>query len=133
MKNESKESKKKKRENKPKPVKKPHFNIDESWNVIKIEHCFECPIFAVKSQEIFNILCENFPRNKIRLLCNESHIDGSRIEPRLGAFEISFAKSYRETFHLIWSGIEKGPPRREKFPSNVDDLVRQITKILVNI
>lgn len=105
--------------------------FDEDLSVIKIEHCVDCPIFAEKAEEIFKILCGNFPRNKFKLLLNKSGQDGKAIEPRFGAFEISFARNCKKTYHVIWSGIDKGPPRREKFPQNFDDLARQMRKIFV--
>lgn len=105
--------------------------FNENLSVIKIEHCLECPIFAEKAHEIFKILSEKFTRNKFHLLLNESEVDGAKIEPRDGAFEISFAKNCKQTYHVIWSGIGRGPPRREKFPANLDDLARQMQKILV--
>lgn len=118
-----------------KPKKKLEFfcddNLfDENLSVIKIEHCFECPIFAEKAQEIFKILSDRFPRNKFKLLMNVSEVDGKKFEPNYGAFEISFAKNCREVYHLIWSGIDKGPPRREKFPANLNELANKINKFL---
>jgi len=35
--------------------------------------------------------------------------------PRKGAFEFVLAKSDGSDI-LLWSGIDKGPPRKEKFP-----------------
>lgn len=105
--------------------------FDKTLSVIKIEYCLECPIFNEKAREFYIILSEKFPRNKFHLLLNESEFDGNKIDPRLGAFEISFARNFRDNYHLIWSGIEKGPPRREKFPHDLDQLFRQIRKILV--
>ena len=106
-------------------------SFDQALSIIKIEHCLECPIFGEKGHQIFKILSEKFTRNKFKLLLNESEIDGKKIEPRLGAFEVSFARNCKETYHLIWSGIDKGPPRREKFPKDFEQLTRQIQKILV--
>lgn len=105
--------------------------FDESLSVLKIEHCLECPIFGEKSQEIFKNLSEKFPKHKFKLLQNESEVDGKKFEPRFGSFEISFAKDCRQTYHLLWSGINKGPPRREKFPQDFDELTRKIQKLLV--
>lgn len=106
-------------------------NFDETLSVIKIEHCLECPIFMEKAIEIFKFVSEKFPRNKFKLLRNESEVDGSKIVPRFGAFEISFAKNCRMTYHLVWSGIKFGPPRRDKFPPDLEDLSRRIQKLLV--
>lgn len=106
-------------------------SFDETVSVIKIECCLECPVFVEKAQEIFKILSEKFTRNKFHLLLNQSEVDGSRVKPRDGAFEISFAKNCRRAYHVIWTGIDKGPPRRDKFPPNLDDLERQMQKILV--
>lgn len=121
---------------KPRKVaKKPDFFcddkfFDENLSVVKIEHCLECPIFTEKAQEIFKLLSTKFPRNKFKLLLNQSEVDGKKIVPQYGAFEVSFAKNCRQTYHLIWSGIEKGPPRREKFPTSFDELLNKVNKIL---
>lgn len=107
------------------------MNFDEALSIMKVEHCLECPVFVEKSQEIFKVLSGKFPRNKFKLVLNESEVDGKKIEPRSGAFEISFARNCRETYHLIWTGIDKGPPRRDKFPKDMEQLSRQIQKLLV--
>lgn len=106
-------------------------NFDEELSVLKIEHCLECPIFLEKSLEIFKFVAAKFPRNKFKILLNESELDGQKLEPRFGAFEISFAKNCRMVYHLIWSGIKLGPPRRNKFPQDLEDLSRKVQKLLV--
>lgn len=105
--------------------------FDETLSVLKIEHCLECPIFGEKTQEIFKHLSGKFPKFQFKLLQNESELDGKKFEPRFGAFEISFAKNCRQAYHLLWSGIDKGPPRRDKFPQDLDELARKIQKFLV--
>lgn len=122
---------------KSKTGKKIHFFcddkfFDENLGVVKIEHCLECPVYAEKALEIYKLLTGKFPKYKFKLLLNESELDGKKIEPRSGAFEVSFAKNCRHTYHLIWSGLEKGPPRRDKFPpQEIEDLARKVQKILV--
>lgn len=91
----------------------------------------ECPIFLEKAQETFKIVSEKFGRSKFKFLLNESETDGTKFEPRPGAFEIFFAKNCRLKYHFIWSGIDQGPPRRDKFPKDFDPIIRQIQKILV--
>ena len=51
--------------------------------------------------------------------------------PRRGAFEISVYKSQQKPSDasLIWTGIKRGPPRREKFPES-NALVTDIQKVL---
>lgn len=107
-----------------------HF--DDQLCVLKFEHCVECPIFAEKAVEIFQTLKEYFPRNKFKVLLNHSEVDGKKFEPRYGAFEINFAKHCRMNYHLLWSGIDKGPPRRDKIPTDLDDLAKKMTKILIS-
>ena len=49
--------------------------------------------------------------NKLELLIN------SNKAPRRGSFEIVIKKDAESTDGvLIWSGIKKGPPRKDKFP-----------------
>lgn len=60
------------------------------------------------------------------------------ITPRRGSFEIFIQPSSLSTKQatdddnktMIWSGIKKGPPRKEKFPdpkSLVDDILKVIS------
>lgn len=52
-----------------------------------------------------------------------------KIEPRHGAFEIQFSQNARTSKHDIWSGLDKGPPRRDKFPK-FDDIFPNVQKVL---
>lgn len=101
--------------------KAPHFcdddNFDENLKIIRIEHCIQCPVFAEKSLEVFEDLTKMLPNYSLKLMVNE-HFDG--ILPKYGSFEIYFAKNCREKYQLIWSGLHRGPPRREKFPDQSD-------------
>jgi hypothetical protein len=51
----------------------------------------------------------------------------SGISPRRGAFEITIKNSGKE--HLIWTGLKKGPPRKEKFPA-VENIIENIKSFL---
>lgn len=52
-------------------------------------------------------------------------------KPSRGSFEIYVQKDDDEEKKTqIWSGIKKGPPRKDKFPDVQKDLVPQIKKIL---
>ena len=105
--------------------------FDKSLSVIKVEHCQECPVFGEKAFEVFKLVVEKFPQRQFKLLVNHSELNGEAIEPRFGAFEVWFARNCRETYHLLWSGLDKGPPRREKFPQDLDEIQRKVLKLLV--
>uniref|UniRef100_A0A182W905 Selenoprotein H n=1 Tax=Anopheles minimus TaxID=112268 RepID=A0A182W905_9DIPT len=76
-----------------------------------------------KAAEVHSELCELAPDSNLQLVLNE---DG---KPRRGAFEISIAKSMDGEKVLVWSGVSKGPPRKEKFPdtkSILDDVLKAL-------
>lgn len=105
--------------------------FSETQGVIKFEHCHECPIFYQKAEEIMKFMTEHFPKQNFKFLYNESELDGSKFEPRFGAFEIWFGKNCRMPMHLLWTGIEKGPPRRDKFPITYDSMAKAIQKFII--
>uniref|UniRef100_A0A182UCG4 Selenoprotein H n=1 Tax=Anopheles melas TaxID=34690 RepID=A0A182UCG4_9DIPT len=78
-----------------------------------------------KAAEVHSGLCELAPEHKFQLVLNE---DG---KPRRGAFEISIAKSKDGDKVLVWSGLSKGPPRKDKFPEPktiLDDVLKVLKK-----
>lgn len=94
-------------------------------SVIYIEHTMECPIFAVKAEEFLKFLQTQIPERQFVLIRNGY----GKIQPRSGSFEIEFSQNARTSRHNIWSGIEMGPPRRDKFP-NFRNLMPAIQKVL---
>uniref|UniRef100_A0A182VJ53 Selenoprotein H n=1 Tax=Anopheles merus TaxID=30066 RepID=A0A182VJ53_ANOME len=78
-----------------------------------------------KAAEVHSGLCELAPEHKFQLVLNE---DG---KPRRGAFEISIAKTKDGEKVLVWSGLPKGPPRKDKFPEPktiLDDALKVLKK-----
>ncbi|KAL1404454.1 hypothetical protein pipiens_018878 [Culex pipiens pipiens] len=63
-----------------------------------------------KAAQIHSELGALAPEHSFSLVLNE---DG---KPRRGAFEISVAKAGESEKVLVWSGLPKGPPRKDKFP-----------------
>jgi hypothetical protein len=108
------------------------LDLDENLAVIKFELCLECPIYKEKALEIYNSIIGQFPRRSFQLLTN-IQLDGKAQVPRFGAFEIFFAKTCNQPPHLVWSGIEMGPPRRDKFPneSQVEEIIKKVEKLLI--
>lgn len=51
-------------------------------------------------------------------------------KPKRGSFEIYVEKEDAEEKIQIWSGITKGPPRKNKFPDVEKDLKDQVLKIV---
>lgn len=106
------------------------FTKDEKFNenlsFILIEHCLKCPIFKAKAEEIFNFIQKEIPEKNMRLILNNT-VKGP---PRFGSFEISVMKNAKEPEKIIWTGLEKGPPRKEKIPENYSEFIPVIVKHL---
>ncbi|EAT45014.1 AAEL003681-PA [Aedes aegypti] len=63
-----------------------------------------------KAAQIHKELSDLAPEQSFGLKLNEGG------KPRRGAFEISVAKSKDAKPTQIWTGLSKGPPRKDKFP-----------------
>ncbi|XP_014097278.1 selenoprotein H [Bactrocera oleae] len=101
-------------------------NFDKNRSMIYIEHTLECPIFTTKAEEFAAYVAKEAPNRIIQLVRNHN----GKVPPREGAFEIGFSQNARTSVHQLWSGIEKGPPRRDKFPPEYESLMQEIHKIL---
>ncbi|KAH8252306.1 hypothetical protein KR038_004808 [Drosophila bunnanda] len=101
-----------------------HFTKDRS--MIYIEHTTECPIFQTKADECCTFLQHRIPERKFQLVKNRY----GRLIPRDGAFEIGFSQNARTSVHLIWSGLDRGPPRRDKFPADYEAIVPDVQRVL---
>lgn len=66
-------------------------------------------------------MCEAISDQDFELVLNENG------KPKRGSFEIFVAKGDKK--EKIWSGVEKGPPRKDKFP-DVEDLKEAVLKIV---
>uniref|UniRef100_A0A182PTD9 Selenoprotein H n=1 Tax=Anopheles epiroticus TaxID=199890 RepID=A0A182PTD9_9DIPT len=76
-----------------------------------------------KAAEVHSELCGLAPEHKLQLVLNENG------KPRRGAFEISIAKAKDGEKVLVWSGLPKGPPRKDKFPEAkaiLDDVLKAL-------
>ncbi|XP_073828101.1 selenoprotein H [Musca autumnalis] len=100
-------------------------NFLKTRSIIYIEHSLECPIFATKAEEFLKFLQSQIPERQFALIRNGY----GKQQPREGTFEIEFSQNARTSRHCLWSGMDKGPPRRDKFP-NFDNLMPSIQKIL---
>lgn len=100
-----------------------HF--DKGRSLIYIEHSVECPIFQVKADAFADFLQERFPERMFQLVRNNN----GKLTPRDGAFEIQFSQNARTSKYNLWSGLDKGPPRRDKFP-DFETLVPEVQRIL---
>ncbi|XP_039481964.1 selenoprotein BthD [Drosophila santomea] len=101
-------------------------NFSKDRSMIYIEHTYECPIFQTKADECGSFFTQRIPERKFQLVKNRN----GRQVPREGAFEIAFSQNARTSEHLLWSGLEKGPPRRDKFPLEYEALVPDVNRIL---
>ncbi|XP_075155232.1 selenoprotein H [Haematobia irritans] len=94
-------------------------------SIIYIEHSNECPIFSIKAEEFLKYLQLQIPGRQFVLIRNSY----GKIEPRAGSFEIEFSQNARTSKHNLWSGLDKGPPRRDKFPI-FENLMPAVQKVL---
>ncbi|EDW74557.1 uncharacterized protein Dwil_GK21341 [Drosophila willistoni] len=101
-------------------------NFLKERSMIYIEHTTECPIFQTKAEECGTFLQEHIPERLFQLVRNKN---GKQV-PRDGAFEIGFSQNARTSVHNLWSGLDKGPPRRDKFPATYDMLLPDVQRIL---
>lgn len=62
----------------------------------------------------------------LRDTLGEFEVEYNPSKPRKGSFEFTLVKDGKET--LVWTGIKKGPPRKEKFPETSDLIVDEIKK-----
>jgi len=57
-------------------------------------------------------------KNILKPLCSPSiAFSVNKKAPRRGSFEITLVNDNNEE-EIIWSGIKRGPPRKEKFPTD---------------
>ncbi|XP_017471339.1 PREDICTED: selenoprotein BthD [Rhagoletis zephyria] len=101
-------------------------NFDKNRCMIYIEHTHECPIFQTKAEEFAAYVRVQVPNRIIQLVRNQN----GKVSPREGAFEIGFSQNARTSVHKLWSGIDMGPPRRDKFPPSYEPLMQEIRNIL---
>ncbi|XP_030554468.1 selenoprotein BthD [Drosophila novamexicana] len=100
-----------------------HFSKDRS--IFYIEHTTECPIFQVKADECLTFFQQRIPEREFQLVRNKN---GKQV-PRDGAFEVFISQNARTSEHELWSGMTRGPPRRDKFPQ-YEDLVSDVNRVL---
>lgn len=108
---------------------------DEHFNpfvaIVYIEYDSKCFVYLQKVNEFKAELVEKYEKQKFEFVQNApSRMTGADNSPRYGSFEIEFAQNARLQTELLWSGIDRGPPRIEKFPRYFDQLWPVITKIL---
>ncbi|XP_023165104.1 selenoprotein BthD [Drosophila hydei] len=99
------------------------FSKDRS--IFHIEHTTECPIFQAKADECLTFFQQRIPEREFQLVRNKN----GKQAPRDGAFEVKFSQNARTSEHMLWSGLTKGPPRRDKFPI-FENLVLDVQRIL---
>ncbi|CAO1388917.1 unnamed protein product [Diamesa hyperborea] len=74
------------------------------------------------ANKFYNEICAVLPKTKFELKLNENG------RPKWGSFEIFVVSGEKRV--EIWSGINLGPPRKDKFPEaiNLVDAVRNAMK-----
>jgi hypothetical protein len=120
----------KKKGKKGKKAKNKDYCADVNFNpelkVIFVEHGLECPIFREKADTIFAEIKSRFDGHQFILNCNNF----DKATPKPGAFEIAVARNCRLEPKMLWSGLNKGPPRRDKFPTDMTDILNKISNVI---
>lgn len=111
-----------------------------------IDHCTSWSVFKRKANAIYEELCKLIPDKIFELdLNSEGKPKRGKDDPSsgwvkasqwsnisfvssLGSFEIYVIKDGNKK-SLVWSGISKGPPRKDKFPEAAD-LVEAVNNAL---
>jgi hypothetical protein len=88
-------------------------------------------VFKRKANEVFSELIEAIEMEKDDF---ELKLNGAG-KPKRGSFEIFVSKvgdddDGEENKIKIWSGLDKGPPRKLKFPDVEKDLAEKVLKII---
>lgn len=109
--------KKEKVQNSPEPSNKKSKTSEA--HVISVDHCTSWSVFKRKANDIFAEIVKLIADKNFELALNAGG------KPARGSFEIFVTKSGSEEKVQIWSGMKKGPPRKDKFPEP-KDLVQAI-------
>lgn len=88
-----------------------------------IHHCTSWSVFKKRANEIFTALSQSITDADFELVLNDEG------KAKRGSFEIYIEKQDGERTQ-VWSGITKGPPRKDKFPDVEKDLKAQVLKII---
>lgn len=108
-----------------KKSKKSYVDGDGEQIIITIEHCTSWSVFKRRANEIFTEICSLVSNNKNTFLLSLN----PNGKPKRGSFEIYVTKG-SEKKHKIWSGADKGPPRKDKFP-DAQTLIDDVNKAIV--
>jgi len=86
---------------------------------VEVEHCKSWQVFGRRARESIAMLSDtaDLCAEDLETVINEE-------KPRRGAFEITVHFD-DNTQAKVWSGIEKGPPRKLKFP-DADELITSV-------
>ncbi|KAI8120664.1 Selenoprotein BthD [Lucilia cuprina] len=104
----------KKAKKKPKEIDwSADVNFDKNRSIIYIEHSLECPIFSIKAEEFLKYLQMQIPDRQFVLIRNQ----------------YEFSQHARTSKHNLWSGLDRGPPRRDKFPK-FETLMPEVQRVL---
>lgn len=79
----------------------------ESSTEVEIEACRSWRVFSQRANYISEYLSRSCPEIPFRFALNPQI-------PRRGAFEVTVRVAGKQG--LLWTGLKKGPPRKEKFP-----------------
>lgn len=83
----------------------------ETEAILFIDHCTSWQVFKKRANEFFTEISKLLKTVKLNLVLNENGA------PKRGSFEIYISKNKSSKKVLLWSGLKKGPPRKDKFPS----------------
>ena len=102
------------------------------WFQVVVEHCTSWQVFKKRAREMVATLSSAPKAWKMQdqeELQLQSEFNPGSEKPKRGSFEIHLLLENDEKV-LIWSGLKRGPPRREKFP-DADTLLQAAQKALL--
>lgn len=105
--------------------------FEPNVSLVIVEHDTECYVYSEQLAQFQAELFAAFPERSFRMLVNQRsrHI-GAEAAPRTGSFEIRLAQNARCEPETVWSGLQRGPPRRLKFPRSNAQLWPQVRRIV---
>lgn len=127
----------------PKSPKKAIVAVEVDWAadeffqptvaLVIVEHDTACFVYGEQLAQLHAELLATFPERTFRMLVNQRSRLGESAVPRAGSFEIWLAQNARCAPELLWSGVQRGPPRRLKFPRSNAQLWPQVRRIVSRI
>lgn len=104
-------------------------NFKPNEPLVHLEYDRRCFVYREQAELFAAQLGAAFPERTFHVLANLASRVGE-LGPRDGSFEIWFAQNARCAAEQLWTGVQKGPPRRLKFPADYAELFPAAKRIM---